>query len=134
MNKITDTSNGARPTVLTIEDEPDISGLITDEFSEAGLDVVQVPNGQVGLFMAREFRPKVIIVDLMMPEMSGIQFMPHLNPETTADSTVIVVTAINQPAVIKACHDAGASIVADKPFHLEELSVAVRNADNMKPQ
>ena len=119
---------------MTIEDEPDIRVLIADELSEAGFDVVQAPNGEVGLSMVREFRPKVIIVDLMMPQMSGIQFMLHLDPETAADSTVIVVTAIDEPAVVKACHDAGASIVMDKPFHLEELSQAVRNAANLKPQ
>ena len=118
----------ARPIVLTVEDEPDIRGLIADELSDVGFHVVQASNGEAGLAMVRRYRPKVIIVDLVMPKMSGLQFLLRLGPAETADSSVIVISGMTAPWIADACRKAGAGLMIDKPFHLTDLRTAVRNS------
>ena len=84
---------------MTVEDEPDIRGLIANELSEDGSRVIQVLNREQGLSTVRRFRPKVIIVDLIMPKMSGLQSLPRLDPEITADISVIATSGLTEPSI-----------------------------------
>jgi len=119
---------GNRPTVLTVEDEPDIRGIIAEELSEAGFNVIQAANGEAALAMVRQYHPKVIIIDLVMPKMNGLQFLLRLAALETDNASVIVISGMTDPLITETCRGAGASLIMDKPFHLDDLRIAVINA------
>ena len=82
--------------VLVVEDDPDQQRTIGAAFSEPDWKVVEAANGRVGLDKIREALPNAIILDLMMPEMDGFEFMAHLQANRDWQHIpVFVVTALD---------------------------------------
>src|SRR5512140_1578984 len=88
------------PEVLVVDDECDIREVVTEVLTLDGYRVSAAPNGKVALAQAREHRPDLIVLDLMMPVMSGWQFLAAQceDPEL-ASIPVLVVTADADPHV-----------------------------------
>ena len=72
------TPAGVPRTVLVVEDDPWIRGLLTDLLSGEGYEVIQAQDGVSGLKMAQERDPDVILLDLAMPEKSGLDVLHEL--------------------------------------------------------
>jgi PAS domain S-box-containing protein len=88
------TDPGATPSALIIEDEPDVRDVTRRILELAGWSVVEAQNGRVGLERLATMRPSVILLDLMMPEMDGFQFVDELrNHPDWKSIPVVVVTA-----------------------------------------
>jgi PAS domain S-box-containing protein len=105
--------------VLVIDDESDSRMLITNYLEDAGCRVIAAGSGAQGLRMAREFRPALITLDLMMPGMDGWQVLKELkeSPDLQAIPVVVVsIVATEQPGALL-----GAVEVLDKPFTRESL-------------
>lgn len=118
--------------MLTIDDEPEIRSLLADELREDGFEVIHAGNGADALEIVRESPPQVIIVDLLMPKMTGIEFLNRLHITQADPYAAIVVSGLLEPVIIEACMNAGASTVIDKPFRLAELRRAVRELASLK--
>jgi len=122
-------SMAARPdkTVLVVEDDPWIRSLMTDLLAGEGYSVVQASDGKAGLEMAEETDPDVILLDLAMPEKSGLDVLHELKTsKPTQDIPVIVVSAY---AMLMMGSDARrADGVIQKPFDLAELLLQVDQA------
>src|SRR5438445_13828728 len=89
-------STTARPdkTVLVVEDDPWIRSLMADLLAGEGYSVVQASDGKAGLVMAEQNEPDVILLDLAMPEKSGLDVLHELkSSKPTSDIPVIVVSA-----------------------------------------
>jgi CheY-like chemotaxis protein len=87
----------ARPTrVLVVEDDPDQLASISAALAEPNWQIVEAGNGRAGLERMQEARPDAIVLDLMMPEMDGFEFMENLqrNPDWQR-IPVFVVTALD---------------------------------------
>ena len=114
-------------TVLVVEDDPWIRSLMADLLVGEGYAVVQASDGKAGLEMAEENDPDVILLDLAMPEKSGLDVLHELkSSKPTRDIPVIVVSAY---AMLMMGSDARrADGVIQKPFDLADLLLQVEQA------
>lgn len=114
---------GSPATVLICDDEPSLRELI--RISLAGsYEFVEADDGVESLELARRIRPDVVILDMMMPRMTGLEVLTAIRREKDlADTPVIVLTA--QPGTREQALAAGADVVMVKPFEPEEIAAAV---------
>lgn len=114
-------------TVLVVEDDPWIRSLMADLLTGEGYSVVQAADGKAGMDLAEEHNPDVILLDLAMPEKSGLDVLQELkSSRPTSDIPVIVVSAY---AMLMMGSDARrADGVIQKPFDLADLLAQVEQA------
>jgi two-component system phosphate regulon response regulator PhoB len=110
------------PTVLVVEDDPTILQLLEVNFEMEGFIVLRAEDGEQGLAVARESRPDVIVSDVMMPKMSGLELVRALkdSPETKA-FPVILLSAKAQGTDVRQGLEAGADDYVTKPFEPLDL-------------
>ena len=114
-------------TVLIVEDEQDVVDLLRYNLNRAGFGVSIAENGLKGLEKARAERPDVIILDLMMPEMTGEKVCKALKEDaSTAGIPVIMLTAKDQPGDRITGFELGADDYVPKPFSPRELVLRVQ--------
>jgi len=112
--------------ILIIEDEPDIADFIRRGLSLKGYDVLVAPSGERGLDTAREHPLDLVILDLMLPGMDGVEVCRLLRKE--ADVPIIMLTARDSVADKVDGLEAGADDYITKPFVFDELLARVRSA------
>ncbi len=114
------------PRVLIVDDDPDIRDVAAMKLALAGLDVRAEADGERGLAAALETRPDVVLLDWMMPNLTGLDVCRQLRamPET-AHTTIIMLTAKAQETDIERGFDAGADDYIVKPFSPRELVTRV---------
>ena len=113
--------------VLVVDDDPNIRKLILLALKRDGYSFLEAPNGREALDLMRTQRPDVVVLDLMMPVVSGWEVLRER--EADADLKlipVIVVSANREPEVAKAV-DAGICAFLPKPFDINVLSALVRS-------
>ncbi|MEX1044740.1 MAG: response regulator [Chthoniobacterales bacterium] len=116
----------AQDAVLVIEDESDVLELVRYNMSKAGFRVLVARDGAVGLQVARTEIPDAIVLDLMLPEMSGEEVCRQLKAgPDTASIPVIMLTAKAQPEERVAGLELGADDYVAKPFSPRELVLRV---------
>jgi DNA-binding response OmpR family regulator len=121
------------PTVLVVEDDPTILQLLEVNFEMEGFIVLRAEDGEQGLAVARESRPDVIVSDVMMPKMSGLELVQALKASPDTKSIpVILLSAKAQGADVRTGLEAGADDYITKPFEPLDLidrvnSVLLRN-------
>jgi DNA-binding response OmpR family regulator len=114
-----------RKTVLVVEDDPYLSAVLEDALGAEGYEVLHATNGFSGLLLAEQHRPRVIILDLMLPEVSGLEMLSEVRQHgTVADTPVLMITA-SADRVPRAAA-AGLDRLLQKPFDLGELLDHVR--------
>ena len=108
--------------VLLVEDDPVILRLLEVNFELEGFDVVLARDGQEGIEQARAAKPDLVISDIMMPNVSGLELVTTLKADAaTADIPIILLSAKAQSADLKAGMEAGADDYVTKPFEPLEL-------------
>ena len=116
-------------TVLIIEDEEDAAELFAEMMRVSGFRVIKTATSAPALSMMTAERPDVVILDIMMPEISGLDVLRQMRRDPTlADIPVVVVSAKSMPADIKNGMEAGASTYLTKPVGFLELKDAVDRA------
>jgi CheY-like chemotaxis protein len=101
--------------VLVVEDEHDLRETVSEVLEADGFRVLQASNGREALAVASEADPCVIVLDLMMPVMTGWEVMAALQEEGRLDTTaVVIVSASHHPP-------AGARAFLPKPFGVDSL-------------
>ena len=114
---------GSLATVLICDDEPSLRELIRISL-DGPYEFVEADDGEESLELARRVRPDVVILDMMMPRLTGLEVLSALRQEEElADTPVIVLTA--QPATREQALEGGADVVMVKPFEPEEIVAAV---------
>ncbi|MCU1499042.1 MAG: response regulator with CheY-like receiver domain and winged-helix DNA-binding domain [Acidimicrobiales bacterium] len=115
--------------VLVVDDDPVILKLLTVNFELEGYEVCTATQGAEALEVAAERRPDVIVSDIMMPVMSGIDLVLNMKVDPAlADIPVILLSAKAQAADIRAGLDAGAADYVTKPFAPLDLVARVEAA------
>jgi two-component system KDP operon response regulator KdpE len=114
----------AEPLVLAVDDEAGILRLIKLELSTQGFRVVTAENGETALRMAEEHRPDIVLLDIVMPDITGLEVMRKLRERTNIP--VILLTAKGSDADKVRGLEMGADDYLAKPFSPEELSARVR--------
>ena len=111
-------------TILMVDDKREIRDLVSAYLGQDGYRVITAANGQEALFAARDSQPDLIILDLMMPEMGGYEFMRVYAKE--ADTPIIILTAKVEENERVLGLELGADDYVTKPFSPRELSARVR--------
>ena len=116
-------------TVLIIEDEADAAELFAEMMRVSGFRVLKTTNSAPAIAMMTAERPDVVILDIMMPDTSGLDILRQMrrNPEL-AGVPVVVVSAKSMPADIKNGMEAGASSYLTKPVGFLDLKEAVERS------
>ena len=109
-------------TVLLVEDDPVILKLLEVNFELEGYSVLLAHDGAEGIDLARSSDPDLIISDIMMPNVSGIELVQTLKADgATSGIPIILLSAKAQTADIRAGMEAGADDYVTKPFEPLEL-------------
>jgi two-component system alkaline phosphatase synthesis response regulator PhoP len=111
-------------TVLVVDDEERLVALLKAYLTQEGFRVVTAENGRVGLIQARHEKPDIIILDIMMPEMDGYEFL-RLNSKER-DIPVILLTAKLEESEKVLGLELGADDYVTKPFSPRELTARIR--------
>lgn len=113
-------------TVLIVEDEPDAAELFAEMMRVNGFRVVKTFSSTPAIDLLASERPDLIILDLMMPDVSGLEVLRFMRREPNYKNIpVIVVSAKSMPADIKTGMEAGASAYLTKPVGYLDLKHAV---------
>lgn len=110
--------------VLVVDDEPQITRVLKTVLSSQGYEVRTSPDGEAALASFREWAPDLVLTDLKMPHMDGVELCRRIREAST---TPIIVLSVNseKPSKIDAL-DAGADVYVTKPFDSDELMAWVR--------
>jgi DNA-binding response OmpR family regulator len=115
-----------RPLVLCADDDDDILSLVTLRLERAGFDVAKVGDGDAAIAAARELRPAVVVLDVMMPRRTGLEVLAELRADPDLrDMKVILLSARVQESDVARGFDAGADAYLAKPFKAPDLVAEV---------
>ena len=112
--------------ILVVDDEPSIINLVTAYLKPEGYEVYTASDGNAGLKSARAFKPDLIILDLMLPGIDGIELLSRLRRES--DVYVIMLTARTDETDKVIGLSVGADDYVTKPFSPRELVARVKAA------
>jgi CheY-like chemotaxis protein len=116
-------------TVLIIEDEEAAAELFAEMMRESGFRVLKMTNSAPAMDRMTADRPDVVILDIMMPDTSGLDILHQMRRDPQlAGVPVVVVSAKSMPADIKNGMEAGASTYLTKPVGFLDLKEAVERA------
>ena len=115
--------------VLIVEDDPIHAKILEEYLVEAGYDIVVTKNGKEGLEALEEVQTDIVLLDRMMPEMDGIQFMEKLNKHKDLRDVLVIMqtAAADVPEVIEGAQT-GVYYYLTKPYTEELLLSVVRAA------
>jgi len=111
-------------TILVVDDEERLTSLVKAYLTQEGFRVVTARNGREALFIARQEKPDLIVLDLMMPEMDGYEFMRLHRKER--ETPIILLTARVEDSDKVLGLELGADDYVTKPFSPRELTARVR--------
>ncbi len=114
----------SQPLVLVADDEPRITKLVGIALGEEGFRVITASSGEEAIRKAEEYRPDVVLLDIVMPDLDGIEVMGQLREGRPVP--VILLTAKGSTADKAKGLDLGADDYIAKPFHPDELAARVR--------
>ena len=121
-------TDGAKPRVLIVDDEPSIAKILRKQLEVAGFDVTVAVDGLEGLTKAREAHPDVIVLDVMLPKMNGHEVCRTLKQDADMKRIpILMLTAKAQRQDQEEALKHGAEAYLTKPFQLEELLANVRS-------
>ncbi|MCK5529302.1 MAG: response regulator transcription factor [Kiritimatiellae bacterium] len=118
----------AKHKILVVEDDENIRELISFNLQAANYTVVEAETGEAGIKKAQKTTPDLILLDLMLPEMDGLDVCRQLKSDaSTKDIPIIMVTAKGEESDIVTGLELGADDYVTKPFRPKELVARIRN-------
>src|SRR5438093_1998379 len=114
----------SQPTVLVVDDDPGILRLVSFELMEQGFHVLAAADGSEALSIAAGEAPDLVLLDLLLPDMSGLDVMNQLHEQRNVP--VILLTAMDTERYQVEGLNSGAEDYIGKPFSVDELTARVR--------
>ena len=114
----------AKVRILIVEDDSGISDFVNLELQHEGFDTEVADNGRIALEKFEAFNPDLILLDIMLPELSGLEVLRRIRKTSTVP--VIILTARGETYDRVNGLDAGADDYIPKPFEIEELLARMR--------
>jgi two-component system alkaline phosphatase synthesis response regulator PhoP len=111
-------------TVLVVDDEPKIVDLVRSYLEEAGFHVVTAHDGEQALYVARHEKPDLVVLDVLMPRMDGLEFTRQIRRERNIP--IVMLTAFSEETDRIVGLELGADDYVTKPFSPRELVARVR--------
>jgi PleD family two-component response regulator len=117
------------PRVLIADDNPQGVELLEAYLSESDYDIETAADGEETLRKVREWQPDLILLDIMMPKISGFEVCKQVRSNAaTRDIAILMITALDQPSDIDRAVDVGTDDFLTKPINKTELLLRVRSA------
>ena len=110
--------------ILVVDDKASVRKLVDEYLSEQGYQVVNAANGREAIYTARHERPDLILLDIMMPEMDGFEFISAFRRES--NTPIILLTAKLEESDKVIGLELGADDYITKPFSMRELLARIR--------
>lgn len=117
-----------RPRVLVVDDDADIRGIVASALESEGFETRTVADGAQALYESVRWRPKVIVLDVLMPVMGGRDFMQAYRHVPDRSARVVALTALSRAAGI--AQEMGADAGLGKPFEVDDLVKTVASLAN----
>lgn len=113
--------------VLIVDDEGDLTDMVALRLEHEGFSIAVANNGKAGLKKAKEFKPDVVLLDVLMPEMDGWEVCKKLKEgHATKSIPVILFTVLEKKKVEKGAKQCGVIRIIGKPFDKNELLRTLR--------
>ncbi|MCL6452725.1 MAG: response regulator [Alicyclobacillus sp.] len=112
--------------ILVVDDQFGIRVLLEEVLHQEGYEVFQAPNGQVALEIVRTQSPDLILLDMKIPGMDGLEILHNIR-KLGVDTKVIMMTAYGELDLIQEAMEMGALDHFTKPFDIDELRKAVKS-------
>lgn len=110
------------PRILIVEDDDDVRALIAHKLRRAGHEVSEAGDGEAGLAAATQLQPDLLVLDWMMPKLTGIEVCASIRANTAMNQPrILMLTAKSQDSDIAQAEAAGADGYLIKPFRANEL-------------
>jgi two-component system alkaline phosphatase synthesis response regulator PhoP len=122
---VSETARFKRAKLLIVEDEPDLSRVLRDNFEQEGYDVVVAQDGDAGVEDALRLKPNLLLLDVMLPKRSGLDVCRELR-QRGFRAPILMLTARGQEVDKIVGLELGADDYVTKPFSLRELLARVR--------
>ncbi len=114
--------------VLVAEDNPQGAELLEAYVTGGGYDVRTAADGESTLRLVREWKPDLILLDVMMPKLSGFEVCKRLKADpATRDIAVIMVTALDQPSDVERAVEVGTNDFLTKPINKTDLLLRIKS-------
>jgi len=120
-------SGNNNKTILVVEDDADMNDLICSVLEEAGYKTISVATGEKGLETANQSKPDLVLLDIELPQMDGIEVCRAISSNEKTRSIPVIMVTINRDISMKlSSYIAGARRYITKPFGVDELVGEVR--------
>ena len=127
-------SDAAKRKVLVVDDEPSIAKILRKQLEVAGFEVTVAVDGEDGLAKVREWKPELVLLDVMLPKINGHEVCKTLKADPELKGIpVIMLTAKTQRQDQDLAQQQGADAFLTKPFQLAELLAKVRGLLGQAP-
>ncbi len=114
--------------ILIVDDEAPVATLLEHTLRDEGYEVAVATDGMDAMNRVHAFRPDVVILDIMMPRLDGVQTTRLLRRNRSfADTVIVALSARTDEAVRDAMNEAGADLYMSKPFTIARLVEHLRN-------
>jgi len=111
-----------KPIILCVDDEPSILNLFESLLASNGYEIIKAQNGQEALEKLKKERVDLVLMDIMMPKLDGLEACRRIKGnEKTRDLPVVMVTALSEKADLIKGIEAGAEDFISKPFDAREI-------------
>jgi two-component system alkaline phosphatase synthesis response regulator PhoP len=115
------------PRVLVADDHPQGAELLEAYLGDSGFELRTAADGEQTLKLVASWQPDLILLDVMMPRLSGFEVCKRLRADpATRDVAVLMITALDQPSDVERAVEAGTDEFLSKPINKNELLVRVR--------
>ncbi|HEO63952.1 MAG TPA: response regulator [Candidatus Omnitrophica bacterium] len=113
--------------ILIIEDEPEQIKLITMRLEANGFNVVSASTAREGLQTVSQERPDLILLDILLPDINGLEVAETLKIDAATQSIpIIAITAVGTPDIEQKCRDVGISDFLRKPYESSDLITKIK--------
>jgi len=118
--------------ILVVDDEPEITDLIKLMLSPIGYEVIKAGNGKKGLDVFNSENPDLVITDIVMPDMEGIELVRSLLKINQELPIIVMSGNPTGTKFLKIAGILGAHSSINKPFSAEELVILIKNIENSR--
>lgn len=112
--------------VLLVEDDALIRRAVASKLKKEGLEVIDCTDGKDGLEKLRSEMPDIVLTDVMLPYVSGLELVSEVKTIAEKDIRVIVFSTLGQEKAVREAFDLGADDYITKPFSLTELIIRIK--------
>ena len=123
--------SNSKPRILVVDDEPQLTRVLLRTLSSKGYEVRVAGDGEFGLQMFQDWPPSLVITDLAMPNMGGLELCRRLRE--ISDVPIIILSVLGEEKTKVEALDSGADDYVTKPFGMDELLARIRAALRREP-